>query len=161
MYEFSEFSAAWLSPDLNDPGLSDPNDAINWNAKCNLDDTGSSEYVIDLADLVVFASETPWLWEACWRDNYIEMYGMMMGGGGEGMIESVPAVFEESFYEDEEQNVYADMSEQELALFVQGIYEMIELLEVWAEEDPEIMESATKIIDHLEAMLLEIKEWMQ
>ena len=169
MHEFSQFSAAWLSPDLNDPGLTDPNDAINWNAKCNLDDTGSSEYVIDLADLVVFASETPWLWEACWRDNYIEMYGMMMGGGEsmfglgveEVMMESTPADFEESSYEDEEQNIYASMSEPELALFVKGIYELIEQLEIWIEEDPEIAESAAEIIDHLEAMLLDIKESRQ
>ena len=35
---------------------------------------------------------------------------------------------------------------------------MIELLEIWIEEDPEIAESATEIIDHLEAMLVDIKE---
>ncbi|RKY06200.1 MAG: hypothetical protein DRP65_12055 [Planctomycetota bacterium] len=176
MYEFSKFSSAWLSHDPNDPAwisdpnLVDPNDSINWNPVCNLDDTGSSEYVIDLADLVVFASDTPWLWEACWRDNYIAMYGIMMGGGGESMLvlgaeevimESTLASSEESSYADEEQNIYADMSEPELALFVKGIYELIEQLEIWIEEDPENTESAAEIIDHLESMLVDIKKSRQ
>jgi len=170
MYEFSEFSSAWLSHDPNDPAwisdpnLVDPGDSAAWSVKCNLDDTGNSEYVIDLADLVVFASETPWLWEACWRDNYIEMYGMMRGGGesmfglggGQEMMESTPAGFE-----DEEQSVYANMSKQELALFVKGIYELIEQLEIWIEEDLEDTGSAMEIIDHLEAMLVEIQESRQ
>jgi hypothetical protein len=169
MQEISGFSSAWLSHDPGEPGLADANDAVNWNSACNLDDTGDSEYIIDLADLVVFASETPWLWEACWRDNYIEMYGMMMGGGEamfglgaeEVMMESVPASSEETSYVEEEQNVYADKSEQELALFVKGIYELIEQLEIWIEEDLDDTESAKEIIGHLEAMLQDIKESRQ
>ena len=48
LVEFSKFSRAWLSRDPNefgDPNLADPNDFINWSEKCNLDDTGASEYV--------------------------------------------------------------------------------------------------------------------
>ena len=162
MHEFSKFSSAWLTEDPNAPWQpTDPSLIDNWNATCNLDPNGTSAYTIDLADLVVFASETPWLWQACWRDNYIEMYGMMMGGGGEGMMESMAAGFEESSYEYEEQNVYADMSEQELALFVKGIYEMIEQLEIWIEEDLEDADSAVEILGHLEIMLVDIKESRQ
>ncbi len=32
-----------------------------------LADTGTSQYVIDLADLMNFVEDTPWLWIACWK----------------------------------------------------------------------------------------------
>ena len=68
--EFSTFSRAWLSRspyEFGDPNLADPNAIANWNPKCNLADTGSSEYVIDLADLAAFLED--WLWIACWRTD--------------------------------------------------------------------------------------------
>ena len=43
--------------------------------------------MIDLADLAVFWDD--WLWEACWRDNYIAVYGLSGGGGGMLMMESL------------------------------------------------------------------------
>lgn len=57
LVEFTAFSKSWLSRDPNeftDPNLIDPNDSINWNPKCNLVDTGSSAYVINLDDLMDF-----------------------------------------------------------------------------------------------------------
>jgi len=135
MYEFSKFSSAWLSHDPNDPAwiadpnLADPNDSINWNPVCNLDDTGGSEYVIDLADLVVFTSEAPWLWAACWRGNYIAMYGMM-GGGGESMMMS------ESFTVDSTQ---APVPEKTIAEQFEDAKRLIENVEeMW--EDPLVQE---------------------
>ncbi|HRT52421.1 MAG TPA: right-handed parallel beta-helix repeat-containing protein, partial [Anaerohalosphaeraceae bacterium] len=68
--EFSTFSRAWLSRspyEFGDPNLADPNAIANWNPKCNLADTGSSQYVIDLADLAAFLED--WLWIACWRTD--------------------------------------------------------------------------------------------
>lgn len=71
LVEFNEFSAAWLSHNpedpawLADPNLVDPNSAAAWNPRCNLNDTGSSTYSIDLDDLRVFLND--WLWVACWK----------------------------------------------------------------------------------------------
>lgn len=86
-YEFSAISTAWLSRDPNefgDPNLSDPNETCNWNPLCNLDKTGDSAYVIDLADLEAFVFDVPWCWKACWRD--LEDPQMMMAGGGDEML---------------------------------------------------------------------------
>jgi hypothetical protein len=83
--EFSKFSSAWLSRDPNDPtlptdpNLIDPNDFTNWNPVCNLDDTGGSAYRIDLDDLVAFCAQDSWLWEACWREDYWDVWGIASG----------------------------------------------------------------------------------
>jgi len=85
--EFSSFQRAWLSRDPNgptDPNFIDPNDFTNWNPVCNLKDTGDSEYIIDLADLQIFWSDTPWLWKACWKDD--GLYETMNMSGGESMM---------------------------------------------------------------------------
>jgi hypothetical protein len=63
MDEFAVFSDAWLSQG----GGNDP----NWNPACNLDATGSSEYMIDLADFKIFCEN--WLWMACWRTDLLEL----------------------------------------------------------------------------------------
>ena len=55
MTEFALFSSVWESYL--------PGDAV-WEF-CNLDDTGDSEYTIDLADLVIFMED--WLWVSCTR----------------------------------------------------------------------------------------------
>jgi hypothetical protein len=62
--EFNVFQQAWLSHDPDGPG-GDPN---GWNPLCNLDDTGTSQYVIDLADANAFLDD--WLWKACWKNIY-------------------------------------------------------------------------------------------
>lgn len=86
--EYHLFSQSWLSHDPDEPGLGDPNDAENWNSECNFNDTGDSQYVIDVNDLAVFANN--WLWRACWLDGGAwEMMGRG-SGGCEGMMMSMP-----------------------------------------------------------------------
>ena len=80
LVEFSRFSAAWLTYDPNHP-LCDPNnpnyvgepnepgyisqsDKDNFDPWCDL----VEDLHIDLSDLEVFVSDTPWLWTACWYD---------------------------------------------------------------------------------------------
>ncbi len=99
--EFAEFAEFWLLRDPNDPGIiTDPNFSDDpdyaspetlemwrekWNSFYNLDDTGTSEYMIDVDDLVVIAHD--WLWIACWKESQLEwlesitMEMMSMGGG--------------------------------------------------------------------------------
>jgi uncharacterized repeat protein (TIGR01451 family) len=99
LVEFNAFSRAWLSrsPDeYTDPNLIDPNAIANWNPKCNLADTGTSQYVIDLADLMNFVEDTPWLWIACWKLPEINAMTTMMAGGGEGQMQSLEAGFMET-----------------------------------------------------------------
>ena len=62
MDEFVVFSHAWLSQG----GGNDP----NWNPACNLDDTGTSANVIDLADFKIFCEN--WIWIACWKTDLLE-----------------------------------------------------------------------------------------
>jgi len=80
--EFAKFGKAWLQYNPDEYTGDDPNDTINWDPRCNLDDTGDSEYVIDLADFVILVED--WLWQACWRDLE-KGFGMMSMGGGESM----------------------------------------------------------------------------
>jgi hypothetical protein len=56
MVEFSLFSTYWQTSLPGDPA---------WQY-CNLDNTGDSEDIIDMADLSVFMQD--WLWVACWRE---------------------------------------------------------------------------------------------
>jgi len=81
--EFAMFSKAWLQYDPDEYTGDDPNDTVNWDPRCNLDDTGDSQYVIDLADVAVFVES--WCWQACWKDLE-KGFSMMAMGGGSGMI---------------------------------------------------------------------------
>jgi uncharacterized repeat protein (TIGR01451 family) len=170
MVEFTRFSKSWLAHDPNDPylptdpNLIDPNDFVNWNPMCDLDPTGDSAYSIDLADLDVFIADTPWLWEACWRDNYIEMYGLT--GGGESMLvlsgaEGMMGMSFSEPYEYEEENTYADMSLPELTQFIQGIHEVIAQLEILIDQDSENAENASELKAFLEGVLLDIEKSLQ
>ncbi len=86
--EFNTFSKAWLSHDPNDPALTDPNSPMNdpnssyyvsltdkerWEPMCDFVTSGNSQYVIDLADLMIWVEDSPWLWHACWRMDITEM----------------------------------------------------------------------------------------
>jgi len=82
--EFALFSKAWLQYDPDEYTGTDPNDTVNWDPICNLDDTGDSQYVIDLADVVIFAES--WCWQACWKDLEKGFMMMGMGGGGESIL---------------------------------------------------------------------------
>jgi hypothetical protein len=181
LIEFAKFSGAWLSHDPNDPGITtDPNlinephyvDPItyaywqeNWDPMCNLDDTedADTEYEIDLADLVVFCGDSPqnWLWSACWKND--ELYEMMgMSGGGESMMmempmESATTLESTSIEAFEETNPYAEMSNPELALFVKGIFEVIDSIDTSILEDHENTENLTEAKEFLEDVLSDIK----
>ena len=108
MDEFNLFSKAWLSfdPYVRDPNCpdreyySDPNSPgyvpderfVGWDPRCNLDNTGTSQYTIDVADLTIFLEDSPWLWIACWRTDIREMQQMsmaMMAGGGYSSPETI------------------------------------------------------------------------
>ncbi|HPD47769.1 MAG TPA: hypothetical protein P5279_14225 [Anaerohalosphaeraceae bacterium] len=89
LVDFSVFSHAWLSRspyEYGDPNLADPNAIAKWNTECNLADTGSSQYVIDLADLTMFVED--WLWIACWRTDIWQVISQQqfLQGTPEGMM---------------------------------------------------------------------------
>jgi uncharacterized repeat protein (TIGR01451 family) len=115
--EINKFSQNWLAHDPNDPAIIDPNNpnyeyvtdpnspgyidpnrCENWYSvayKYNLSIGGDSLYSIDTADLMVLVEDAPWLWIACWRHDIQEMQqmSMMMGGGEQMTMSSVPSVF--------------------------------------------------------------------
>jgi hypothetical protein len=94
--EFRKFSDVWLAHDPNDPAVLDPNNPVNdpnspsyikpeqleawypdgW--KLNFSIEEDSAYSIDVADLLVFLEDAPWLWVACWRTDIQEMQQQMM-----------------------------------------------------------------------------------
>jgi uncharacterized repeat protein (TIGR01451 family) len=156
-YEFSVFSGAWLSHDPNGPG-GDPN---GWNPICNLDASGTSQYVIDLDDLIAFVENDPqvWLWEACWRDD--GLYGSMAMGGGESMMAAPmmePMSFEDAAFESvEETDPYAAMSSDEVVFLVVGIHHVIDHIEISLEKDHENAEKLTEAKDFLEEVLADIR----
>ncbi len=105
LLEFARFSRVWLAHDPNDPAVSDPNhpdyeyhtadpngpgyvtpaSIVAWypdGHTFNYVATGSSQYRIDLADLIFFLEDAPWLWTACWRTD-LQPEMMMAGFGGE------------------------------------------------------------------------------
>lgn len=67
-----------------DPNFADPNEYESWNPRCNLEQSGDSAHKIDLADLMIFAEDVPWLWKACWLDiDQIQTTGI---GSGEMLM---------------------------------------------------------------------------
>ncbi|NLW84751.1 MAG: DUF1565 domain-containing protein [Phycisphaerae bacterium] len=147
LYEFNQFSRAWLSHDPNDPALTDPNHvdyyyltdpnspgyvtpssiaawyphghAINYVA------TGTSQYRIDLADLVFFLDNAPWLWKACWVDLEEMQMQQMMGGDEELMMFAQTETVEEVL-------IIQDKSVQEQLLDLATA--VIFLEQLWLEE---------------------------
>ncbi len=107
--EFSDFSRFWMAHDPNDPALNDPNHVdydyltdpnspgyvtassmAAWYPNgymFNYITTGDSEYRIDLADVMYWAEESPWLWCACWLENDAME---MQAAGGEMMMFAQP-----------------------------------------------------------------------
>ena len=104
LVEFAKFSRVWLAHDPNDPALTDPNHVDHeyltdpnspgyitpasraaWYPDGNTFNyvaTGASQYRIDLADLIFFLEDAPWLWTACWRmDLQSEMMMACFDGG--------------------------------------------------------------------------------
>ena len=100
LYEFAKLSRVWLAHDPNDPAIADPNHSDHeyrtdpnspgyitlgqrekWypdGHRFNIAAFGESEYSIDLADLMIFAEDVPWLWTACWRQDILQQQMMTM-----------------------------------------------------------------------------------
>jgi parallel beta-helix repeat protein len=136
--DFALFSAAWLSRDPNDPSvpsdpnLIDPNDFAGWNTICNLDPTGDSAYRIDLSDLVEFCKNDPqvWLWRACWREDYWDVWGIKRGGD-RAMMMSMTGFETHSIMAIQSMPVEEKTIEQQIL----DLEEIIEFLEkIWLEE---------------------------
>jgi hypothetical protein len=114
--EFALFSRVWLAHDPNDPGIVDPNHPDHayltepnspgrvtasslaaWYPNghtFNYAVTGASQYRIDLADLLYWLDEAPWLWTACWRTDILPPEMMMASGEMLRMVGAEPMFFE-------------------------------------------------------------------
>lgn len=141
-YEFSKFSAAWLSHDPNDPlwiadpNLADPNLSEAWNPTCNLVDTGDSAYNIDLADLEAFVFNVPWLWRACWLTD-TGILSEVTFGGGETLLMSGDSTELNSLQTTSELTVQSETSVQEQMMQLQD--SLVFLARIWMEE-PDIQQ---------------------
>ena len=96
-----------------------------WKHKFNLDNTGLSAYRIDLADLLMFLEEAPWLWVACWRTD-IWQPEMMSGLGEEGLR---VAGFE--LLSPEKQTVQEKTSQEQVLNLILAI---VQLEQLWLED---------------------------
>jgi len=167
LVEFNAFSKAWLSHDPNDPmwiadpNLAEPNLTPAWNPVCNFNTTGDSAYAIDLADLMDWVEEAPWLWKACWvtEESLSEMLAggdnMLMGDEevilfSEIMASSEPVVEEKSVQEQildlasaivfleriwlEEPDIQAEISAEGWQKFMDAVYQ--NLLELQTQDVP-------------------------
>ncbi len=170
--EFRFFADSWLTLDPGDPGWADPNygdpnDTFDWNPACNLDDTGTSQYSIDLADLTVFVFGVPWLWQACWYENYnVSISGeVTMMAASVTPLESVASVAALSLDTDAEATVnpYDRMSNSELAQIVSDIYYLQDcvaekILQTHKGKDKKDLQD---ILDFFDEELSKIKESLQ
>ena len=170
--EFKLFAKSWLAldpgnPAWSDPNYGDPNDTIAWNSLCNLDDTGSSQYSIDLADLTVFVNDVPWLWKACWYDNYTAAQAasqMAITSTSVAPLESVANVTALSLdaEADMSQNVYESMTNSELAEIVSGIYSIQDQVEgILQDCKVKDKKDLQNILDFFDDELVIIKEALQ
>ena len=169
--DYSLFAKAWLSHDPNDPTMTtDPNfinepnyvDSkllLNWNRLCNVDTTGDSEFVIDLADLIEWL-DNDWLWVACWRHDLQDMMAqqsaasssMMMGDSMMAM--SLDSTLAASV---EEEKTYAEMTDFEVNSLVVGVYEILDSIEISIENGHENAENLLEAKEFLEEVLADIK----
>ena len=153
-FEFAGFADSWGMIDT------DP----NWSG---LD--ARYDYVVDgeinINDLAYWADS--WCWIACWKQSQMDSFGsiaMAMGGESmpvlseaEGMMAPMSMGFAmEPIAVIEPEPV--EKTEQELALFVKGIYEVIEYVDVCIDEDVENSENLDDLKAFLKDVLLEIKD---
>jgi parallel beta-helix repeat protein len=116
MAEFNRLAKVWLAHDPNDPGIVDPNHPDHtyltdpnapgyvtpasiaaWYPNghtFNYVATGASQYRIDIADLLYWLDEAPWLWTACWRTDILPPEMMMAGGEMLRMVGAEPLLVE-------------------------------------------------------------------
>ena len=161
------------NPDLSDPNCADyisPAQKAAWNPTCNLIDSGKNAYSIDLADTMNFVDNGYWLWTACWKYSQIHRFENMMAammsssGGGESMVAtsmmssmSMELTAAEATVETTDTEAdYANMPIPKLVSLVVGIHDIIDILEVSIEEDPENAENLYEAKEFLEDVLSDI-----
>ncbi len=180
--DFQQISGAWLSHDPNDLSWNDPNSTLNWSGVCNLADSDSSQYAIDIADLEEFVSANGWLWQACWygagQSVATEAMTMMalpeISATESFSLASVNSadilplarvsgkmILEETTPIEEEVNPYAEMTNAELAIFVRDIQELKAMIVTQVESGCEDSEDLTEILDFFDNILEDVKESMQ
>ncbi len=152
--EFAVLSRFFGAHDPNDPGLHDPNhpdyeyltdpnspgyvtssSIALWypdGYTFNYVNTGTSQYGVDLADVLYWADEAPWAWRACWVNlEEMQMQQMSVSGeemllmGGELMLESLQAA-------PEPEPVQPELSAEEQILQLQDAIMFLE--QIWLEE---------------------------
>ncbi len=195
MLEYQYIAKAWLGHDPNDPlWLADPNMlnmeyvhpvlgpacyALAWNPDCNYDNTGDSQYNIDIADLIVFL-EDGWLWQACWYEPYNSSSATMMttmamlpepeiktlslGRASSDNITTLARTTSKLLYVEEPEledvSPYAYMSNSELAEFVRDIKDLKDIVQLQADSDGEDSEDITEILLFFDDILLEVKDYL-
>jgi hypothetical protein len=134
--EFSVFASAWLSYDPAQ--YSDPNLIDNWNAICNFDAAGDSQYVIDLDDFGVFSEN--WLWQACWRVDLQSMAAQQSSASSSSMMMQ-PMSIESSLMSTSTSAVVSEpVDEKSVAEQLLTLKECVEFLEkIWL-QDPTIQQ---------------------
>jgi hypothetical protein len=175
--EFADFASMWLMRDPNDPGIiTDPNFSDDpdyadsetlamwfekWDVFYNLDSTGSSQYMIDIDDLMVIAAD--WLWIGCWKESQMDLFEdmatTMAMGGGEGMMMMLPMSFGfEYFTEPVPEPEPEELSTGEIFSLAEGIYDIIEYVDIAIEEGYENTDDLLEMKDFLEDVLQDLQE---
>ncbi len=186
MKEFQPFAKAWLQQNPDDPSINhdpnyyDPNDYAGWNPACNLDNTGTSQYFIDIADLQVFL-EDHWLWQACrlepsqsavsGMDTMTENLSLSSDGVAKANTSeanvstlarvSTKILLEEPMPVEEVPNPYSEMSNSELALFVKDIQELKLMIAEQAKSECEDSEDLTDLMDFFDEILADVQKTLQ
>ena len=178
--EFQVMSEFWLSrnpydPEIYDPNISsDPNALDGWNDLCNLDETGDSTYYIDLADFEAFLADDVWLWEACWYqssqtvETSIETTtastaSVSLLSASSTMATMATTASTLSYVEDTAEdniNPYSGLTNTELSVLVQGIYELEDSVQEQLDSGCEDSEDLTEILDFFDDILLEIQDYL-
>jgi hypothetical protein len=163
--DFAVLSHAWLSCDPNTyPPPKDPEDEYIWYVqRWGFQADLSQDGCVNLDDLVIFSEQTyeNWLWTACWREDYWDVWGMKVGGG-EGMLalggaeemKTMPMMIE-GFEATSEQSVCEvdpEMLEQNIRLVHEEIEKAIE-----TEEEGLNLENLFEIKVFLEEVLWDLQ----
>jgi hypothetical protein len=160
--EFAILSHAWLSCDPNSPSYHnpnnpDPNDVNAWYIKKvgPLADM-NKDSCVDIADLIEFCDSNNWLWEACWRQDYWQTWGMKDGGGERESVlalsgaEAMAAVPMMATYQQ-------TTSEPAPKTMIQNIQQILAEIEKQMEEEPENYEGLNELKVFLGGVLWELK----
>ena len=180
LVEFQPIADGWLSLDPNDPGwnldpnYADPNDILSWNKLGNYDDTGDSQYSIDMADLELFCEN--WLWKACWYDNLnsvetaetaasTQSVTLLSTDSGVASLARTASnlMLAEDIIE-KEYNLYDTLSNPELTQVVKdfrylqdNVLEMLEECPTESEDEENLLD----LLDFFDEELVKIKESLQ